>query len=292
MRLSLFVASLLAATGICKSIDVKDLEVLELLNGVPQGWHSIGKPDAQQRVPFRIALNTENEGLFHQTLDDISNPFHAKYGQHLSKLEMRDLVKPSSEASQSVLAWLKQAGIPDADIDDDGDWIKFTATVEHAERMLDSTFNTFQNDNKESLQVVRTLEYSVPRELHEHIAFISPTTRFTAFRPQFSSIRDKEVISELGVIRAVNASCNTSITPACLQELYNIKGYKPSSNPEVSGYLGVNGFLEQYAKYSDLEKFLAQYAPYAAGANFSWTSVNGKIYSMMNCTLHVANGLS
>jgi len=44
---------------------------------------------------------------------------------------------------------------------------------------------------------------------------------------------------------------------------------------ETSGYAAFNNFLEQYPRYSDLKTFEAEYAPYANGENFTWSSING-----------------
>lgn len=39
--------------------------------------------------------------------------------------------------------------------------------------------------------------------------------------------------------------------------------------------MGICGYLNQYAKYADLEQFLKEYAPTAASDNFTYVSVNG-----------------
>ena len=68
--------------------------------------------------------------------------------------------------------------------------------------------------------------------------------------------------------------CSSIVTPACLAGLYNITGFTP--NPKkANGFMGVNGFLQQYARYSDLAAFENEYAPNAKGANFTWTSIKG-----------------
>ncbi|TGZ76936.1 subtilisin-like protein [Ascodesmis nigricans] len=68
-------------------------------------------------------------------------------------------------------------------------------------------------------------------------------------------------------------ACNKSITPECLADLYGFAGYTPTG----LGSLGVSGFLDQWAQYSDLDKFLSLYRPdIPPGAgNFSLVSVNG-----------------
>jgi tripeptidyl-peptidase-1 len=210
--------------------------------------------------------------LFEQTLNDISNPDSTNYGKHMKRNELKTLLRPSSAATTAVVDWLKESGVHAADIQDDGEWINFVTTIGQVEVMLDTKFNLYQNVNKLSLKKIRTLHYSLPKVLLEYVDMVQPTTRFAQIKPERSQIIDKEIIGPVGT--GLNATaCNVSITPTCLRELYNIKGFTP--DPEEGGFIGVSGFLEQYAQYGDLAQWVPEYAPWAAGANFSWTSING-----------------
>ena len=65
-------------------------------------------------------------------------------------------------------------------------------------------------------------------------------------------------------------SCNSTITPQCLLDLYHIpstKATQPSNN------LGVVGFGDEWAEYSDLATFLAAYRPDLNGSTFGFQSV-------------------
>jgi tripeptidyl-peptidase-1 len=101
---------------------------------------------------------------------------------------------------------------------------------------------------------------------------VQPTTRFAQIKPGRSQIIDKQILGATGNGLNVTA-CNATITPTCLRDLYNIKGFTPDKNR--GGFIGVSGFLEQYAQYDDLAKWIPEYAPWAAGANFTWTSIHG-----------------
>jgi len=142
--------------------------------------------------------------------------------------------------------------------------------------MMDTTFATYQSTVREDIKRIRTLHYSIPAELREHIDMIQPTTRFGQIKPQFSQIIDKEVVPSIYFAKAtaVNATCNDSITPTCLRDLYNFADYKPVAKADTK--IGVTGYLEQYARYKDLAQFLPAYAPWAVGSNFTWSSINGK----------------
>jgi tripeptidyl-peptidase-1 len=102
---------------------------------------------------------------------------------------------------------------------------------------------------------------------------IHPSTRFTKTKAQMNHIYSMSRIEEdLG---AVDASCNSTITPTCLRELYSVKGVT-ISDPKKTGFVGVAGFLKQYARFEDLRKFVGENAKWASATNFTWSGVNGK----------------
>jgi tripeptidyl-peptidase-1 len=76
-------------------------------------------------------------------------------------------------------------------------------------------------------------------------------------------------------VLAVNATCNTRVTPDCLSELYKFKSYAAST--AVNATIGVSGFLEQYFRYADYSRFLQRFAPKAA-TEITFVSVNGRYF--------------
>lgn len=85
-----------------------------------------------------------DEALFEQTLFDVSDPENVRYGQHLKQSELKEMLKPRSEASEGVKEWLSGAGVEE--VEDDGEWVDFWATVERAEQLLDTRFEVFRNE--------------------------------------------------------------------------------------------------------------------------------------------------
>lgn len=206
----------------------------------------------------------------------MANPTHPRYGKHLSDKELNVLVRPTTAAVSQVSAWLRESGVQAADINIDGEWVNFIATIGQAEIMLNTSFHFYQNQNRKSVIKIRTLKYSLPGELFEYIDLVQPTTRFAQIKPEGSAIHDHKVLgSATSVPPPVVVDCNITITPTCLRDLYNIKGFTP--DPKKGGFIGVSGFLEQYAQYGDLQQWIPDYAPWAVGANFTWTSVNGQL---------------
>jgi len=131
-----------------------------------------------------------------------------------------------------------------------GDWVTVRVSVDQAERMLSTKYNVYHHP-KSGEKVVRTLAYSLPRELHSHIDLVAPTTYFSTMKsmratsflqPEIKTDDDSINNSTLGIDATVPSSCASTITPACLRALYNTVDYVPSQT-STNG-LGVAGYLD------------------------------------------------
>ncbi|XXH03518.1 hypothetical protein Hte_009923 [Hypoxylon texense] len=275
---SLIYAALALLQAVAESKDV----TVESLPKVPMGWRKIKNASPDQVIKLRIALEQPNLDQFEQTLYDISTPQHALYGQHLSRDEVKEMMKPREESTAAVLEWLETSGVPSSDIENKGEWVNFKTTVRKAASMLSTDFQVYNHVGTDA-QRVRTLHYSVPEEVRSHITMIQPTTRFGQMKPQgveVLEVFDKQEIAQFFQVAAEIPSqdlnvtfCNTTITPECLRALYNVGD--TVADASVPTIFGVSGFLEEYAKHDALDQFLEQFAPYALTQNFTTVLVNG-----------------
>jgi tripeptidyl-peptidase I len=186
-------------------------------------------------------------------------PLTSRYGAHLSKEEVEALVSPHPTSLSLVESWLADHGIDTSTAKHFGasSWLTIVIPVSQAERMLNTTYHTFFNALTSSY-VVRTLEYFLPRELHDHIDVVLPTTYFgsvnkmkkTSFpmphTPPALARSENEVAS-----RNVSSSCASTITPTCPRSLYNSSTYVPKATANNS--LGIVGYDDEYANYADLQ---------------------------------------
>lgn len=282
MRSNVF--SALAVLAFAQST-LAGLEVFEEVIEIPEGWRELPsmKVNQESTLSMRIHLAQQNVAAFEQKVIDLSTPDHPTYGDHMDTHEIKRMLQPTQQTITNVLTWLEAAGISQH-VAVEHDWINMNVTVAQAEKLLNTKYSYFR-DEDDKKTILRTLSYSLPAELHEHILLVQPTTMF-GMRPMRNWIQKIEELP-VSILQANHkkvppgptgpvldvAACNATITPECLQALYNFKGYK-AKVPEKNS-IGVNGFLEQIAQYEDLRLFLEQFAPSAVGGNFSTTSVNG-----------------
>jgi tripeptidyl-peptidase-1 len=249
----------------------------EQLSRVPRGWKEDFLPEPTNVVELRIALKQQNVEIFEQAIMDVSTPHHPKYGMHLTRDQVRDMLRPTDQSSREVIIWLTAAGVANQDINNDGDWIAFRTNISTAEKLLDTQFNWYSNQDGQ--RKLRTLQYSVPDNVANHINFVQPTTRFGHARNPNSSAaklkrsRSAKISAQRPHRAGFNATfCNTTITPQCLQELYKIY-YTPI--PNNGNKLGVAGFLYEVPSPSNLDMFNSLFAPFSNSSSYSIVSVNG-----------------
>ncbi|KAJ2975171.1 hypothetical protein NUW54_g11774 [Trametes sanguinea] len=134
--------------------------------------------------------------------------------------------------------------------------------VNQANKLLNAEFSVF-NHTASGTTAIRTLAYSIPSDLQGHLDLIHPTTSFV--QPQTGRVMNfvprKDGNAPLVTNRtsaAVPASCQSQITPACLQALYGI----PTAPATVkTNQLAVSGFIQQFANQQDLKTFLGSLRP-------------------------------
>ncbi|KAI3321893.1 subtilisin-like protein [Xylariaceae sp. AK1471] len=260
--LSLVVSSLLAAQALAKSF--------EKLFDVPEGWKLQGPADDSQVLKLQIALKQGDVEGFEQAVLDMSTPNHPNYGQHFQDHdEMKRMLLPREESLSSVHTWLREAGVEQ--IEEDADWMTFKTTVGIANKMLDTQFAWFVSEEAKPKKVLRTLEYSVPEEIAQHINVVQPTTRFSAVRANHET---GSQIFEIPAAQAAAAAdnCDALITPACLKTFY---GLDYQADPKSGSKVAFVSYLEEYARYNDFALFEQAYLPETIGQNFTVIQYNG-----------------
>nr|GAT54755.1 predicted protein [Mycena chlorophos] len=280
---SMWFGSLLALLALAGSVSAAS-RVKESVFA-PRGWIQHSAAPADHIVKLRIALPQPNFPALEDALYAVSDPAHERYGAHLSKEQVEELIAPHAESVEAVNEWLYSHGIQDSDIarSSAGDWLTIRLPVALVEGMLDTKYHVWKNI-KNGEYLVRTTSYSLPEHLHQHIELIQPTTLFGSFRRLTSTIYSKTPVhassqdgpSSLARIVdpktgiSVDASCNQTITISCLKQIYNAVDYKTRGK----GSVAVTGYLGEFANRQDLQSLFKAEVPAAVGTTFKFISVN------------------
>ncbi|KAI0046849.1 family S53 protease [Auriscalpium vulgare] len=253
VKAALILASLLSL-ACAKPHSARDLRLHERRDDVPDGFTSKGPAPDDSVLNLRIALKQTDITGLQDALLDVSTPSSANYGQHLSLEEVNQFVVPKPETITAVNAWLSTNDLTATALSPAGDWLGFQTTVSHANELFDTQFTTFVHDAT-GTETIRTLAYSIPASLQDHLDLVHPTITFPA--PQNAVIstplKFKPISTGNLTADAAPTSCNTAFTPTCLQELY---GIPTTLATQSSNKLAVSGFIDQFANSADLKSFL------------------------------------
>ncbi|KAI0371039.1 family S53 protease [Pilatotrama ljubarskyi] len=241
----------------------RSYNIHEFRASVPTAFVRTGPATPNSTLSLQLALVPSNLTGLHKTLHDVSDPASPLYGQHLSKQEAASFVAPKPESLVAVNAWLAEHGIEATAITPAGDWLSFSTSVETAAQLLNAEFSRFVHQ-KTGKTSIRTLSYSIPADLKDHVDLVHPTISFFEPRSATPVLQAARLSTEKRAAPAgtatVPAACAspTPIRPQCLQELYGIPSALAKSR---SNHLAVVGYNNNPANLADLRTFLTDIRP-------------------------------
>ena len=86
---------------------------------VMPGWQHLGEANHESILPsMRIGLHQRNLDELKMKFEEISNPLHPAYGQHLSIHELRELIAAPSHHVDKVFEWVQThvRNVPDVSV--------------------------------------------------------------------------------------------------------------------------------------------------------------------------------
>ncbi|KAJ7639487.1 family S53 protease [Roridomyces roridus] len=248
-RVSLLLASFVSLA--VASPAFKTFIAQETIPSAPEGFANLGPAAVDAVMNLRMALPSKDAAGLHAALLDVSDPKSANYGKHLSKDEANAFLAPSADAVSAVQEWLSSKGLVGKVSAGTGDWLSVSVNVSTANELLSAKYETFQHIES-GKTYNRALSYSLPSEVASLIDHIHPTVVFN------NPLSLGPVLSAPGLVSdATPSSCATTITPACLQSLYNIPKTKVTA--AAGNSIAVAGFIDQYANSADLKSFLTKF---------------------------------
>jgi len=222
-------------------------------------WNKGPRADPTKVLSMTFAVKQQNIETLKQTLLRTSDPDHQRYGEHLTKDAVDQLVAPSTESVAVVKSFLADFKIDGCDQSASSDFFVCDVPVGTAERMLNVEYYSFSHKTEVNTTVVRAANhYSVPSSVAQHLDLISTTNRF----PGVSKAMTKPEVSE---------PLRTNV-PDTLRTLYSVGDAKGSA---TDNRLCCTAFLKQHYLQKDLDKFWKKYFPSSSGQTITVVGPDG-----------------
>ncbi|KAI9435382.1 Pro-kumamolisin, activation domain-containing protein [Lactarius psammicola] len=257
-----------------------DIRVKHTWKAVPSGWDTLGHPPAGTTIDLHIALKAHNENALVDTLYDVSDPKSLKYGAHLSKEQVAQLVAPHPDTLELINSWFQHHGVPSSSISTThgGSWLTLTGVpVSQANALLGASYQLYRHTGTNDTTILRTIGYALPAVLHTHVQTVVPTTCFASTR----TLQQTLWRSAIGVpadmasreLVMMLSSRNNGVTPPDLRWLYKTTAYVPVAMDRNK--VGIGGFGDEFPSPVDLKEFMTRYRTDAVGVTYRVVHING-----------------
>ncbi|KAL8832256.1 MAG: hypothetical protein Q9191_000388 [Dirinaria sp. TL-2023a] len=246
-------------------------------------WAKRDRVDPSIELPVRIGLTQGNLDKGPSLLDEVSNPFSPKYGQHFSAEEVHDIFAPAKNTVDNVRAWLQASGIEPGRVSQsiNKQWLQFDAKAAEVEALIKAEFHHYEHLATGKTNIGCD-EYQVPAHVQEHIDYITPglkllvpartrsgseaqqlekrifgvTGKNTPILPPLKKALPAPLSNILKL--TLNAICQVAVIPQCISTFYNIT--KPTK-AAAGNQLGIFEDLNDKYSQTDLNDFFATLAP-------------------------------
>ncbi|KAH9059184.1 subtilisin-like protein [Lactarius vividus] len=288
LLIRLFVLSTLVAGclgGLATSFAPRwnETKVKHAWNTIPDNWADLGHPSAGTTIDLHLSLKSHDENALIDALYEVSDPDHPRFRSHLSKEQVADLVAPHPDTLELINSWLDHLGIPPSSVSRTlGSWLTLTGVpVSRANDILGASYQLY-NHLETNHTVLRTISYSIPEALHEHIHTIVPTTYFGSPPTEGRKLRMHPnstvwARADAGPEESVEVLSSRVFTgyvsPSYVRRLYNTLGYRPAAVGR--NVMGIAGYNNEYPSPKDLRLFMTEFRTDGEDATFSVVQIHG-----------------
>jgi tripeptidyl-peptidase-1 len=188
---------------------------------------------------FVLKTNPEKRANFEKQLLQLSTPSNAKYGQWLSKDQVKAQLAPSEDSVKKVVDFIKSYGLTDDKIKIGGIGgltVRVTMPIKVANDMLQTDFGVFRSVMNRQAVIPRvTKPYYLPSHIADVVSLVDDIVRFPAVRKPLLSFGAEETSGD-DPFSSCGTKCNGFTTPAVLEQAYKFgKVSSATKGNSVSG---------------------------------------------------------
>ncbi|KAH9025804.1 subtilisin-like protein [Lactarius hengduanensis] len=241
---------------------------------IPSTWEILSSPPAGTTIDLCVALEPQRENALIEVLHEVSDPTHPKYGAHLSREQVAELIAPGPDTLELVHSWLGHHRVPSESVSASHGGSSLTLTgvpISQANNLLSASYQLYRHlETNET--IIRTIGYSLPANSARACANRVADDMFCF--PAYA------VAGTAQALRQGNTETGEggiwSARGGAVQATW---GYMPTAMDQ--NVLGIVGLNDQYPSPRDLEIFMNKYR-YGAYATFTVVKVNGGTYDPSN----------
>ncbi|KAH9179648.1 subtilisin-like protein [Lactarius sanguifluus] len=286
--LSVLAAILLGSLAKPFSSRWDDMRIKHSWNAVPENWESLGNPLSGTTIDLYVALKAHRKNALIDTLYEVSDPDHPRYGTYLSKEQIAELVSPPPGTLEFVNPWLEYHGVPSSSVSMTHGGTTLTlsgVSIIQANALLGASYQLYRHVETNET-IVRTVGYALPAALHGLVQTVAPTTCFSTPHTQWQSPCKrsggaKKPVSREPATLLLSRDVDWT-TPSFLRSLYKTTEYTPAA-PDRNA-IGIVGILNDYPSPEDLATFMSEYRSDGTEATLTVVQVNGGEYDPTNPT--------
>ncbi|KAF8265083.1 peptidase S8/S53 domain-containing protein [Lactarius quietus] len=237
-----------------------DTNVKHTWDVVPENWEILSPPLAGSTIDLRIALKPHNENSLVEALNEVSSPNHP------------------STYSRLVTSWIEHYGIPSSSVSmtHSGSWLKVTSVpVYQANELLGASYQLYRHAETNDT-ILRTMSYSLPVALQDHIGTVVPTTYFGLPRKLRKTPRIPGGAAAEPPEGVTSRDNDVYMTPSYISTLYNSSGYVPAATARTRSQFRPT---MEFPEPTDLTSFMKQYLHDGANATYTVVLINGGEYN-------------
>ncbi|KZV65057.1 family S53 protease [Peniophora sp. CONT] len=241
---------LLSLVSLARAWPLDTRHILDRRESVPSGFVKVSAAPSDSTFELRIQLTNSDIAGLEDRLKTVSSPSSPEYGKWLTRDEVNVFVAPTQESLSAVSAFLATQGLEATSVSPAGDIVAVNVTVAQANTLFDTEYYTFQSTDTGDT-TVRTLEYSVPASLKEHLSYIHPTTMYALTNSPIQA-------------RTTDPSydhCKEYITPACIEHMYGLPTDPATATANANDSITVTAYGLQFVQRDDLKMFLEEFRP-------------------------------
>ena len=213
------------------------------------------KGDEPVALTFFLKHCTFQMAKFHADLTDRSDPASPNYGKWLDVEGVKARLKPSAEALESVVAFVKSMGGEPA-VDKFESVVSTTVPAAKVEEHLATVLHHHGHTDRNA-QVIRAVQhYSLPEDVAKHVSVVGDLVRFPRLKPASlvkEVVPQEETTNDDSAWTRCGSSYSGFVNPHVLAERYGFEFPKLTSAKGNS--LGLAEFQRQYYDEPDLEAF-------------------------------------